>query len=131
MSLKTKRFIAKTEEWIAAHVQKYIINQSKHEITLSVDWDSFGEIDSDENLLKRGVNFKLLEHNIRTLCRDELGKEAFKESVEKVLLRHTDSEEEDDFTYALEGGELIYTTNQKKGKYGDLKGMVAKLENIF
>ncbi len=131
ISLKIARFKKKTEDWIASHVQKYITNQSGHDIPFSIDWDSFGDMVKDEDFLKRGLNYSVLESNIKKLCRDDLGKSAFKENVKAIIVQHSDSEEPEEMGYILKKGTLTFITNQKKRIYGSLTPMEHKLENLF
>ncbi len=131
MSLKIDRFKKKTEDWIVRHVQKYITNQSGHDIPFKIDWESFGDMKNDEDFLKRGLNYAVLESNIKSLCVDDLGKDAFKASVNEILVKHTDAEEKDEMGYSLTNGTLVFISNQKKRIYGLMKEMEEKLVDLF
>ncbi len=131
MGLKVKRFKKKTEDWISSHVQKYITNQTGHDIPFAIDWESFGDIEDAELLLKRGLSYNILESNVKQLCSDELGKEAFHEQVSSILVRNIDQENAEEMSYALEDGKLVYLSNQKQRIYGASKPMYKKLEDLF
>ncbi len=131
MSLRIARFKKKSEDWVVSHVHKFIAKQSGHEVDFKIDWDSFGDLEDNEDFFKRGLNHTVLESNIRNLCRDDLGKEAFKGMVTDILMQHTDSEDPEEIGYTLKDGTLTFITNQKKRIYGSLKVMEAKLEKVF
>lgn len=131
MGLKIRRFKKKTEDWITSHVQKYFTNQTGHNIPFKIDWESFGEIDDNEDIVKKGLTYSVFESNVRSLCSDDLGKEAYQEDVKELLVRHTDSEDLKDITYVLEKGVLIFVANHKKRIYGNKKEMEEKLIKLF
>jgi len=131
MGLKIKRFKHKTENWIASHVQKYFTKLTGHDIPFKIDWDSFGDIDDNEDIVKKGLSYSLFESNIKSLCSDELGKDAYKECVQELIVRQTNSENIDEIGYVLEKGALIFVSNQKKRIYGSKKEMEDKLIKLF
>jgi len=131
MALKIERFKKKTEDWIVSHVQKYITNQTGHDIPFKIDWDSFGDLSDNEDFLKTGMKYNVFEGNLKSLCSDELGSNAFKENVKEILVQQTDAENPEEMTYTLKKGILTFITNQKKGIYGSPRDMESKLESLF
>lgn len=131
MGLKIKRFKNKTEDWITSHVQKYFTNQTGHDIPFKIDWESFGEIDDNEDIVKKGLSYSMFESNVKSLCSDDLGSEAYKESVKELLVRQTDAEDLAEIGYSLENGILIFVANHKKRIYGSKREMEDKLVQLF
>lgn len=131
MGLKIERFKKKTEDWISSHVQKFITNQTGHDIPFSIDWESFGEIEDDEEMVKKGLSYSILEGNLKTLCGDDLGAGVFKSQVNEIVVQHTDLDDPAEMGYELKKGKLIYITNQKQRIFGSARPMAAKLEGLF
>jgi len=131
MSLKIERFKKKSEDWITSHVQKFITNQTGHDIPFTIDWESFGKMEEAEELFKKGLTYRVLESNLKSLCSDELGKKSFHENVTAIVIRHTDAETNEEMLYELKRGKLYYYANHKSQVYGLPKEMNSKLEGLF
>jgi hypothetical protein len=87
MGLIEKRLIKQgQEEWVP-EAQKELRGLTTSEQTYEVDWDSFS---TDEAALNnvRNQGLRRINAAFRVVCADDLGKEAVKEQVTKVVVRN-------------------------------------------
>jgi len=119
MGLQEKRAIKAAEEGWLPKRQQELDELAQGSIPFACDWDSF---DGDV----KGIEW--LEHNgpvqvinaFRGLCKDDLGREAAKETIKKVAFKNVPSKE--DKALALEGGVLTLTcafAQSPRGRFSD------------
>jgi hypothetical protein len=88
MGLAEKRAIAKIKTEALPRFQAEIDGIAGTHIELTVDWDSYAEQELrviEEHVPERGL--AEIVKAIGFICRDDLGKEALRESLQKVELR--------------------------------------------
>lgn len=70
--------------------QKKINEIAGYEIKIEVDWDTFTSFDETPLNRLTSVMFESVEFIIKSICIDEMGKEALKEKLNRIHLINTD-----------------------------------------
>jgi hypothetical protein len=89
MGLIEKRMIKEGREQWVPEAQKELRELTGSEQVYDVDWDTFS---SDEAALNnvRNQGFRRINSAFRIVCGDDLGKEAVKEQLQRVVVRNVD-----------------------------------------
>lgn len=131
MSLKEDQFKSKTEERLKNQVEKYLENKLGAPIKVEVEWDTFGDIASNDLLLTKGVYTSVFEKNISSLSSNDLAKNAITKQVKSIKIRNVDSEDESLMGYKLENDSLVYIASQSKHKFTSSNKMLRELEAVL
>jgi hypothetical protein len=119
MGLQEKRAIKAAEDGWLPKRQSELDGLAGTSVPFEIDWDSFeGDVKGIEWLEANGPAQVI--NAFRVLCKDELGKEAVKESVKSVSFKNVLAK--DDKSLTFEGGVLALScafSQSPGGRYGD------------
>ncbi len=97
MSLAEKRAIKSFQENIYPDLEKKILDAAGYDLEIEVNWDTLGKFSADDktdytklydsNLPK--IYFEPVALAIADIAQDDMGKEAIKETVKKLVITNT------------------------------------------
>ena len=103
MGLEEKRLVKQLKEEVVPKYEKELQEIAGNQISYDLDWDSFADDMDALNYVESRILTEV-SNAFRDLCKDDLGKDAVKESVKKVNVKNLSSYGCDDIT--LNGGTL-------------------------
>ena len=91
MGLAERRAIKEFQDNILPDLKKKIDTAAGFEVALDVDWDTLAQEDYGHmyNEAWEKVYFQSLEEALKSICADDMGKEALQESLKSVAFKHT------------------------------------------
>src|SRR5262245_5351454 len=108
MGLIEKRLIKEAKETWVLEEQKDMRAIANSEVVIDIDWASF---ETDEPALRnlQHLGVRKMSNAFRVLCVDDLGKEAVRESIKRVVVANVKDAKEgsvalEDGTVSLRGG---------------------------
>jgi hypothetical protein len=117
MGLIERRLIKEAKEaWLPGELQE-IESIAGAAVAVDIDWASF---ESDEAALKnlQHLGVRKLVNALRVICRDDLGKEAVRDSIKRMVVVNQPAITEP--TVGLEGGTVTLVCHFGKGPDGCL-----------
>lgn len=125
MGLEEKRWLKTHQTETLPKYQAELKELSGCDITYEVDWDSFAsDLEAMQNLEYQG--FGRFHDAMRSICRDEVGKEAVREGIKKVKVKNVDDPAKKKVT--LSGGVVEYFAAWGKSGYFTDSEIISVLE---
>jgi len=113
MGLEEKRKLKELQDKLPA-LQSKIDGVAGTPVPVEVDWASFGSDGAALNSFENSV-FNPLGEALKAICKDDIGKTAVKESLKKVVVKH--SAERNKLSATMSGGVLTLEENFGSGGY--------------
>jgi hypothetical protein len=115
MGLIEKRIIKEAKESWVLEEQKEMQAIAGSEVVIDIDWPSF---ETDEKALRnlQHLGVRRLANAFRVICVDDLGKEAIRESVKRLVVTNIPDAKEGSVT--LEGGTVTLRGAFARGTEG-------------
>lgn len=115
MGLEEKRKIKEYQDTIIPERTKELEEIVGGSIPYDIDWETFAN-DSEALRFLDNLSFHRINMAMRTICTDDLGKEAVRDAIKSIKLRNVDSKE--GMFLKVEGGALSMALNYAKGTDG-------------
>lgn len=115
MGLEEKRKIKEYQDAIIPERSKELEEIVGAAIPYEIDWSSFAE-DAEALRFLDNLSFHRINMAMRTICTDDLGKEAIQDAIRAIRLRNVQSKEEMSLT--VEDATLSMALNYAKGTEG-------------
>jgi hypothetical protein len=113
MGLEEKRWIKEMKDETVPKYMAALKEIVGFDLPFEVDWDSYSkDLEGLRNLEYQGMD--RINSAFREICRDDIGKDAVKESIKKIILKNIDDPSKKGIT--LEKG--VVTINFALGKDG-------------
>jgi hypothetical protein len=86
MGLQERRRIKMLQDEVLPSVKAEIKELCGKEIEWDVDWNSFKDMESLDNIEYQGI--RLICDVFRSICYDEMGREAVREGIHKIIVKN-------------------------------------------
>lgn len=107
MGLAERRAAKEYQTTVFPEMKKRIDEAAGFEVPMEIDWDRLAQ-PNDAHLYNEywtGIYFEPLIRGFQTICSDDLGREALKEGLKKVVITNS-GETYDERAFSFEGGVL-------------------------
>ena len=115
MGLEERRKIKEYQDTIIPERMKELEEIVGGTIPYDIDWDTFAD-DAEALRFLDNLSCHRINMAMRTICIDDMGKEAVRDGVKVIKLKNVQSK--DEMSIAVEGGALSMALNYAKGTDG-------------
>lgn len=132
MGLKERRVVKNFQDTKFPEIRKRIEGAAGFEVEMDIDWDRLSEDDMghmfDENIPQ--VYFEPLILAFQKICIDDMGKEALKAGLKKVVIKNQSGNYYPDSAISFTGG-VLTVDHLPNSNVGDVKARADKIEDII
>ena len=128
MGLEEKRMVKQLKDEVVPRAERELQQITGTKITYDVDWDSFADDADALGYFESRITTEIATA-LRTLCRDDLGKEAVAEQIKQIQVHNRGDYNCDDIT--LNGGALKIACDWGYGSLWDADSIVERVGKLL